>query len=135
MLGCENLDPLQREEKLEIERLLGPVRPVIVKGGDALCGRDEFRRAFLGHLGDEVEDRLSGLAIVPGWQRLRRLDDRGCEKCGADQYRREIGLLWIGVHDEPSVGNMDRQAKRCPAQTSARPQQYSLQERFARIIL
>ena len=43
MLWCEFLDTVEREEDLEIHRLLGPQRAVIVEHGDALSGWHEVR--------------------------------------------------------------------------------------------
>ena len=68
--GRERLDAVEREEQLEVHRLLGPERAVVVEGGDALGGRDEVRRALLRHLRDEVDDGLLGRAVVPGRQRV-----------------------------------------------------------------
>ena len=66
MLRGERLHAVEREEELEIHRLLGPERAVVVEDRDALGGRDEVGRALLRHLLDEVDDRLLRRAVVPG---------------------------------------------------------------------
>ena len=60
MLRRERLDAVEREEELEIHRLLAPERAVVVERGDALGRRHKVGRTFLGHLGDEV--RMACLA-------------------------------------------------------------------------
>ena len=66
MLRRQHLDAVECEQELEVQRLLGPERAVIVEDGDAFGFRDEVRRAFLGHAFDEGDDGLLGLAVVPG---------------------------------------------------------------------
>jgi hypothetical protein len=75
VLRRQRLDAVEREGKLEIDRLLGPQRAVVVERGDPLLGWDEVRPALLGHRLDEFDDRLLGRALVPGRQRIggRRL--------------------------------------------------------------
>ena len=58
MLRRERLHAVEREEELEIHRLLAPERAVVVERGDAFLRRDEIRRAFLRHLRDESGDGL-----------------------------------------------------------------------------
>jgi hypothetical protein len=70
MLRSERLDAIEDEGELEVDRLLGPERPVVVEGGDALLGRHELRAGAIGHRLDEREDALLGGAIVPGGQRI-----------------------------------------------------------------
>ena len=86
MLRRERLHAVEREEKLEIHRLLAPERAVVVERGDALGDRDKVRRAFLRDLRDEVDDGLFGRAVVPRRQRItRRLGSGGtrakCQEC------------------------------------------------------
>ena len=76
MLRAKRLDAVQREEELDIHRLLGPQRAVVVERGNALGGRHEVRRAFLRHLRDEFDDGLLRLAVVPGWKRISSLSRR-----------------------------------------------------------
>ena len=76
MLRRERLHAVEREEELEIHRLLGPERAVVVEGGDALGERHEVRRAFRRDLRDEVDDGLLGRAVVPRGQRVRRRSAR-----------------------------------------------------------
>ena len=63
--GRERLHAVQREEQLEIHRLLGPERAVVVEDGDALGRRHEVGRALLRHLLDKRDDGLLRLAVVP----------------------------------------------------------------------
>ena len=65
MLRRERLHAVEREEHLEIHRLLAPKRAVIVERGDALLERNKIRRAFLRHFGNEFGDSLLGGAVVP----------------------------------------------------------------------
>ena len=73
---------MEREEELEIHRLLGPQRAVVVERGDAFGGRNEVRRAFLRHLRDEGDDR-------PSWPRCRsrRGAGRAAETVAARQLQ------------------------------------------------
>ena len=67
--GCfaaQRLDAIDRKDDLDIHRLLGPQRAVVVEGGDALVERHEIRAAGRGHARDEVGDRLFHRAVVPG---------------------------------------------------------------------
>ena len=57
MLRRHRLDPVDREDELEVDRLLGPQRAVIVEGGDALGHRHEVGAAGRRHPRHEVEDR------------------------------------------------------------------------------
>ena len=68
MLRGQRLHAVEREEQLEIHRLLRPQRAVIVEGGDALVDRHEIRRSFLRHFVDESGDGLLGRRVVPRWQ-------------------------------------------------------------------
>jgi hypothetical protein len=43
VLRSKLLDPVDTEEKLKIQGLLGPERAVVVERGDAFGGRDKFR--------------------------------------------------------------------------------------------
>ena len=46
VLRRQRLDPIDRKNDLEIHRLLGPQRAVVVEGGDALVRRHEIRAAL-----------------------------------------------------------------------------------------
>jgi hypothetical protein len=62
---------VEDEERLDVHRLLGPERAVVVEHGDALGHWDEGRVALARHLLDERHDRPSGGDLVPGGQRVR----------------------------------------------------------------
>jgi hypothetical protein len=68
MLRREGFYTVDGEEKLKIDRLLGPQRAVVVERSDALGHRHKVRRAFLGHPFDEGDDRLFRCGVVPGRQ-------------------------------------------------------------------
>ena len=68
--GGQRLDPIDREHDLEIHRLLGPQRAVVVEGGDALVERHEIRAALGRDARDEIGDRLLHRAVIPGRQRI-----------------------------------------------------------------
>ena len=70
MLRGERPQAIEGEDELEVQRLLGPQRAVIVEGGDSLGDGDEVRRSFLRHLLDERFDGLLGAGVVPGAQRI-----------------------------------------------------------------
>ena len=59
VFGCQSLHAIERERKLEIDRLLGPERAVVVEGCDPFCGWDEIRASLPGHALDEIDDRSS----------------------------------------------------------------------------
>ena len=46
MLRCQSLDAVEREEELEIHRLLGPQGAVVVEDGNAFLGGDVVLAAF-----------------------------------------------------------------------------------------
>ena len=73
---CENLHAIHGKRQLEIHRLLGPQRAVVVERRDPFAGRDEIRSAFPGDLGHEVQDRLLRPAIVPRRKRVGGLRER-----------------------------------------------------------
>ena len=70
MLRRERLHPVEREDQLEIHRLLGPERAVVVERGDALGGRHELRAAFFRGCLDELDDSFLCRAVVPRRQRI-----------------------------------------------------------------
>ena len=70
MLRRERLHAIEREEELEIHRLLGPERAVVVEGGDAFGGRDKVWRAVLRDLSDKCDDGFLRPAVVPRRQRI-----------------------------------------------------------------
>ena len=76
MLRRQRLHAVEREEELEIHRLLGPQRAVVVEGGDAFGGRHEVRARLPGDFRDECDDGLLGLAVVPGGQRVLGMGNR-----------------------------------------------------------
>jgi hypothetical protein len=98
VLRRERLHPVHRERDLEIDRLLGPQRAVVVEGRDALLDRHEFRPALRGHALDEPDDRLLRRAVVPGRQRIGRLRLRASALTAPDQEERR----------EPSTTHEDR---------------------------
>jgi hypothetical protein len=87
VLRRQGLDPVDGEEELEIDGLLGPQRAVVVEGGDALGGGHEVRAALPGDPGDEVEDGLPGRPVVPAGQGRALL--RICRAPTHERYRRD----------------------------------------------
>ena len=98
MLRRERLHAVEREEELEIHRLLGPERAVVVERGDALGGRHEVGRAFLRHLLDEGDDGFLRRAVVPRRQRIGGLRDCRRECQHAKQRRGDDDLLGYDLH-------------------------------------
>ena len=66
------LDAVERKHELEIHRLFGPERAVIVEDGDAFFHRHEISTARLRGALDEGENGLFGPAFVPRRQRIPR---------------------------------------------------------------
>jgi hypothetical protein len=60
MIRRHRLDPIDGEQELEVERLLGPQRSVVVEDGDALGLGHEVGACRVGHPVHEVEDRVPG---------------------------------------------------------------------------
>jgi hypothetical protein len=77
VLGHESLHSVDREEKLEIHRLLGPQRAVVVEHGDALFGRNELLARLVRDCLHECDDARLRRAFVPGRKRLGGLE-RAC---------------------------------------------------------
>jgi hypothetical protein len=65
MLRRHRLHPVERQGDLEIDRLLGPQRAVVVEGGDALFDRDKVRAALRRDAGDEIGDGFLHRTVVP----------------------------------------------------------------------
>ena len=91
MLRRERLYAVEREDYLEIHRLLAPERAVVVERGDALGHRHEVRRAFLRHLFDEFDDGFLCRAVVPRRQRVGGLRDGRHESHHANKR----GSEWV----------------------------------------
>ena len=99
MCGASALTRSRRRE-LEVHRLLGPERAVVVEGGDALGHRNEIRRSFGGHALDESNDRLFRRAVVPGRQRIGG-ERRGCANQHGNQGRGGLRARKCSVHVLP----------------------------------
>ena len=108
MFGRLLLHLLEREGDLEIERLLGPECAVVVEDGDPLCGRDEGWPARTRGVADELDQRLLGLSVVPGRQRvgLGHRDPRQRKGRGQGQHWRHNPA---GTHERD-----DRVTHGCP---------------------
>ncbi|MCY1302312.1 hypothetical protein D9M70_519620 [compost metagenome] len=66
MFRRHRLDAIRSEHALEIVRLLGPERAVIVEDGDPFLRRHEVRPVLAGDARDEIDDGRLCLAIIPG---------------------------------------------------------------------
>ena len=77
MLRRERLDAIEREDELKRHRLLGPERPVVVERGNPLRWLHKVLSALLRDTSNEVDDRLLGRAVVPGWQGINGRCGRG----------------------------------------------------------
>ncbi len=73
MLRRELLDAVDREEQLEVGRLLGPECAVVVEYGHSLGWRDVVLSPFLGHLADELHNALFCRTVVPRRQGIVRV--------------------------------------------------------------
>ncbi len=72
VLRREGLHAVQREEELEIHRLLGPERAVVVEGGDAFRGGNKFSAAFLGDFFHKGDDGFFRRGVIPRRQGVGR---------------------------------------------------------------
>jgi hypothetical protein len=79
MLRREGLYAVDGKEKLEVQRLLGPERAIIIEGGDSLGDGHEVRRALCGDFRDEIHDGLLCLALVPRWKCIGCVRDGRCK--------------------------------------------------------
>jgi hypothetical protein len=70
MLRGERLYPVNGEGELEIDRLLGPERAVVVESSNALLRPNEVRRSFLCYLLNEGNDGFLRRSVVPRRQRV-----------------------------------------------------------------
>ncbi|KSV86368.1 hypothetical protein N181_21685 [Sinorhizobium fredii USDA 205] len=70
MLRGKRLHSIDRKQKLKVHRLLGPQRAIIVKNRNTLRHGYEIRRPLGGYALDERDDRLFGLALIPGGKRI-----------------------------------------------------------------
>src|SRR5262249_50662585 len=88
---------VDRERDLEVDRLLGPQRAVVVEGGDALGDRHEVRRAVTRHTGDEIGYRTLRSAVIPRGQGARclRLGATRADRC--ENKRRQQGASAQGA--------------------------------------
>jgi hypothetical protein len=70
VLRCQRSHPIDRKGELDIDRLLGPQRAVVVEGCDALGCRHELGAGLERHAGNEVGDGPFCGAVIPGRQRI-----------------------------------------------------------------
>ena len=66
----QRLDAVQGEGELDVERLLGPERPIVVEDGDPRRRRHVVGTVLIGHRLDEREDTPLQLTIILGRQRI-----------------------------------------------------------------
>ena len=83
--GASDLHAIDGKCQLEVHRLLGPQRAVVVERRDPLGRRHELRRTRPGNRGDEVHDGLLRLAGVPRRQRIARI----CAAASCTHQRQE----------------------------------------------
>ena len=94
------LDAIHGEDGLEIHRLLGPQRAVIVEGGDALGHGHPVAAAGRRGARHEIDDRLLVRAVVPRRQRIalrprrrRGQRDRRCDDTADERSTSALPLL------------------------------------------
>jgi len=66
VLRRECLNSIDSKDKLEVERLFGPKRAVIIERGNPLVRRNKIGRAFFRHLFHEGGDRFLRCRVIPG---------------------------------------------------------------------
>src|SRR5215510_8930515 len=64
-LWQKRFDSVPHKEDLEIDRLLGPERAVVVEGRDTFFGFNKIWRTFPGYSVDKINNRLLCRSIVP----------------------------------------------------------------------
>src|SRR5688572_12881815 len=86
MLRRQGFDAIERERNLNVDRLLGPQRAVVVERGDPLGDLNEVGPALLSYFRDEVDDGLLGSGVIPGGQRIGVLrGNAASRRAGSDQ--------------------------------------------------
>lgn len=65
MLWCNRLHAIERNEKLEVHRLLSPERAVVVESGNAARRPDKAGPSVLGHRCDKFDQGLFSRSVVP----------------------------------------------------------------------
>jgi hypothetical protein len=75
------LHTVECELNLEVDRLLGPERTVVVEDRDAFGRWYMLRPALACHPPDEIDDDPFGAAVVPGRKRIQRLG-MNCRSAG-----------------------------------------------------
>jgi hypothetical protein len=88
VLRRHDLDTVDGEGKLGIERLLTPQRTVIVERGDALRNRHKIRAALCRYARYKVDHRFLRRTVVPGQQGIGLCKRR---RCGDKQRHRGSG--------------------------------------------
>ena len=81
---------VQGEDRLEIERLFGPQRAVVVEDRNAVTWRDVVLAGRVGHGLDERDDARPGRAVIPRRERIRRrlyADGRQCTQARNESQR------------------------------------------------
>ncbi len=99
---------VERERELDVHRLFGPERPVVVEDGDPFGGRDERRGAGLRDALDEGDDGLPRGGVVPRGERVgagagnseAREESEGRGEA-AHGCLRPFGCLLDGRHRDP----------------------------------
>ena len=86
VLRRQRLHAVEREDELEVHRLLGPQRAVVVEGGDALARRHVILAAGFDDRCHEGDDARLGMARVPRWQRVG-LRESGRGQCHGPEHR------------------------------------------------
>ena len=105
MLGGERFYPVNGENELEVNWLLGPERPVVIKGGYTLLWPNEIRRTFLCYIFHKCDDGFLRRGVVPGRDRVRLSepacapDDRSdydCrqQRCALLEELHMLGIAW-----------------------------------------
>ena len=87
MLSCQGLYAVEREGKLEVHRLLGPQRAVVVEHGDACGWRHVVGASVRRHPRDEGREGLPGGPVVPGRKGLSRRRRSGRRRRSAVRAR------------------------------------------------
>ena len=106
VLRRQRLDAVAHEERLEVHRLLGPQRAVVVEHRDALGRRHEVLAAGLGDGRDEGDDARLGGAVVPRGQRVGGLRGWRCRAAPTPARRPASGTTSQPDHSRSVLGRL-----------------------------
>jgi hypothetical protein len=117
VLRRECLDAIEREGELDVHRLLGPQRAVVVENRDTLGRRHEIGSTLPRRSLDEVDDGPSGGTVVPRRQRVGRGSRCGWRLVRSSSFGRRSARLEQAAQDESSNAGVHVVLSNCSSDT------------------